>query len=281
MSTRLGQWPDFIVIGAMKAGTTSLYRWLESQPEIWLPDVKEPNFFSDDVRWDRGVQWYQQLFSPPSVGGTLTGEASVSYTLLSRAEIAAERMVRVLPEARLIYLIRHPLDRLRSHYRHEVQRNRETAAFRVALQHHATPYVGPSLYFSCLQPYIQRFGREQICVVRSEDLFAEGPAWKAILDFLRLPDRPPPTSRHNVTEIKRQFSPLLLRLWERGLRRLPRGVPGPARKVAKSLLTREDVNYRSLLQSSLAPIPELVEEQIWDDIQRLESWLDLDDRLWA
>ena len=55
--------PDFIIIGAMKSGTSSLHGWLADQPECWLPALKEPNFFSDQPEWNKGLDWYAGLFA--------------------------------------------------------------------------------------------------------------------------------------------------------------------------------------------------------------------------
>ena len=79
-------------------------------------------------------------------------------------------MAGVLPAARLVYLLRHPVERLRSQYRHNWRRAVETEAFLKAVQRPGNPYGGRSLYASRLQPYIHRFPRDQICVVRFEDL---------------------------------------------------------------------------------------------------------------
>lgn len=278
-SDKPGRSPDFVLIGAMKSGTTTLYRWLESQPEIWLPAIKEPNFFSDDAEWLRGLDWYQDLFAPASATA-LTGEASVSYTDPRRAPMAAERMARTIPDARLIYLIRHPLERARSHYRHEVQRNREKRRFIDALRDADTPYVGFSLYHTCLKPYLQRFGREQLRVIKFEELTGDETGWRQVLQHLGLQSRPKPSVAYNVTRHKRQFSPVTRRLWDAGHRHIPSWIPGPVRRVARALLIRDSLDYRSLLESSTEPIPTPIVEMIWQDIDHLQSWLAVDSPIW-
>ena len=83
--------------------------------------MKEPVFFSDETAWNRGTDWYRSLFAE-SAPGSLTGEASVEYTDPAVADTAAARIAATIPDARLVCLLRDPIDRLRSHYRHEVQR---------------------------------------------------------------------------------------------------------------------------------------------------------------
>ena len=82
--------------------------------------------------WERGFEQYAELFVNAGPD-ELTGEASVAYTDPGGAGLAAARMHESIPDARLIYLVRHPVERARSHYRHEVQRGRETRPFRVAI----------------------------------------------------------------------------------------------------------------------------------------------------
>jgi hypothetical protein len=270
LTTRL---PDFMIIGTMKSGTTTLYRWLEAQPEIFLPTTKEPNFFSDETRWARGLSWYGDLFAGAGAQ-QLAGEASVAYTSPRWSEVAAPRIAETLPTVRLIYLVRHPIERLRSQYRHQVQRGRERRSLPEALRDPDNEYVGHSRYFSCLRPYISAFPREQLCVVRFEDLVSESaPAWRSVVRALGVPDRPAPKGAHNVTGAKRQFTRPMLWLWERELLGAASRLPGPVRRLGKRLLTRGGTSYSQQIRRSLAPIPAELERTVWEDIVSLEDWL--------
>ncbi len=115
--------PDFIVIGAMKSATTTLHEQLARQPGIFMSRPKEPNFFSDDEFYTRGRSWYAAIFD--KAGQTeLRGESSTHYAKLPTYPRTVERMVRHLPHLKLIYLMRHPIDRLMSQYVHEVTAGR-------------------------------------------------------------------------------------------------------------------------------------------------------------
>src|SRR5690242_12371158 len=103
--------PSFIIIGAMKSATSTLYDQLLLQPGIFLPTLKEPNFFSDDQQYSRGLDWYKSLFSEAQ-STDLLGEASTHYTKLPTYPRTIERMRGVLDQPRLIYVMRHPIDRL-------------------------------------------------------------------------------------------------------------------------------------------------------------------------
>lgn len=282
MSTmRSGRLPDFIIIGAAKSGTTSLINWLAEQPEVGSPRVKEPDFFSVDRVWRRGPDWYATVFAD-AASHRLCGEASTSYTELRHADKAAHRMAAVVPQARLIYVMRHPIERLRSHYRHEIQRGRERRPLAAAIAAPQNEYVGSSLYFTCLEPYIQVFARDQICVVRLEDLVdRQGTGWQAILDHLGLTRRAKPEGVWNRTEDKPGLSRALSRLEERGILPAAKHVPGPVRKLAKALLTRTGPAYERRLKRSNLPISWETEQRIWKDIERLEDWLDAASPLWS
>ena len=271
---------DFVVIGAMKSGTTTLFEWLAAQPDFTMPPVKEPRFFSDDERWARGPEWYARLFDRDGAG--IRGEASVGYTDPARAEVAAARMRGLMPEARLIYLVRDPLERLRSHYRHEVQRGRERRSFDHAVRDPRAPYVGFSLYHRCLAPYLDRFDRAQILVVRFEDLVsADAPAWNAVLAHVGAPPRPAPRTVHNAVAGKPRFTGPMRLLWSSGAIRAARRAPGPIRTMGRKLLLRDDDGYRRLLESSNGTIPEAVRRRINDDERLLETRLGMSSPMWS
>ena len=148
--------PDFIVIGAMKSATTTLHEQLARQPGLFMCRPKEPNFFSDDDNHARGRGWYEALFRPAGAAA-LRGESSTHYTKLPTYPRTVERMVRDLPRLKLIYVMRHPIDRLVSQYVHEVTTGRVTGGLRDALARHPelTEY---SRYSMQLQPFLEAYG---------------------------------------------------------------------------------------------------------------------------
>lgn len=274
-----GRLPDFIVIGAMKSGTSSLYRWLGEQPELELPPLKEPHFFSRDEVWRRGLPWYLDLF--PVAPGKLVGEASTTYTNPDHCRAAAARMASVVPDARLVYLLRHPVERLRSHYRHAVLRGEEHLSLAEVLGDPENRYLRRSLYHDCLAPYLEVFDRSQICVVRFEDLVSdEAPAWPIVLGHLGLAPRPRPGEAYNVSAEKSHYTALMRRIWNSPLRAHMAKVPAPVRHRFRGLLVRQGPAYDARLQASEVPIPEAVTAPIWSDIERLERWLGLGHPLW-
>jgi hypothetical protein len=205
----------------------------------------------------------------------------VSYTSPSRNSVSASRIARSLPNARLICILRHPLVRIRSHYRHQVQRGRETRSFAQAIEEPGSGYVRQSLYFRCLEPYVQTFSREQICIVRFEDLIADPPvAWYRVLEHLDVPGREPPASAENVTGEKPGYTRAMLWLWESGILNSLRRVPRPIRRVGKRLLTRHDSSYRSRLERASEAFPDGVASRVWEDVGKLELWFDGGSHMW-
>lgn len=107
--------PDFFVIGAAKCATTSLCVGLGRHPGIFIPGRKELNFFSDDEKFKRGVEWYTRYFSDATSDQVL-GEGSVSYSFHSRYPDTAARIHQIAPNSKLIYIIRNPLEQIVSLY---------------------------------------------------------------------------------------------------------------------------------------------------------------------
>ena len=110
--------PDFILIGAMKSATSTLHAQLAQQPGIFMSTPKEPNYFSDDQQYALGEDWYDNLFAAAKPG-ELCGESSTHYTKLPDYPHTIERMKKRLAAPRLVYVMRHPVDRLVSHYIHQ------------------------------------------------------------------------------------------------------------------------------------------------------------------
>lgn len=262
--------PGFVIIGTMKSGSTTLYRWLEAHPDVWLPSVKEPNFFSDDRFYRRGTRAYAALFAD-CPDQKLTGEASVKYTDPRFSETAATRARETVPSARLVCLLRDPVERMRSHYRHEVQRGRERRPFVDAVTDPANPYVRRSSYALALEPWVRRFPATRLHVLSFEELVSSVAAWHGLLDFLKLDPAPWPDTVHNVTADKAAFSPVMRRLWDAGIvQRLPRA-PSPLRRVARRVLLRPAGANAALVESARERVPDSVIGELESQVVQLKA----------
>lgn len=164
--------PDFMIIGAMKAGTSTLYDQLARQPGIFMTTPKEPAFFADDAIYRKGLDWYRALYAA-APAAALKGEASTHYTKLPTYPETVARMQADLPRApKLIYVIRNPLDRAMSHYLHERSQGvmGEDVAASFAAHEALTSY---GCYAMQLAPFVEAYGRGQIHLTSLEQLKAD------------------------------------------------------------------------------------------------------------
>jgi hypothetical protein len=271
--------PDFVIIGTMKSGTTTLHRWLDAHPCVAMPANKEPNYFINDRAWHRGPASYTHVFSVIPAQKR-TGEASVAYTDPVFAERAADRLESMLPAARLVCLLREPESRLRSHYRHEVLRGREVQSFQVAVSRSDNAYVRRSSYRRALDPWLRGRTAERLLVVTSEELFTGERTWHQVLDHLGLDLVAVDASAHNVTATKPAFTPTMRRLWDAGLvERMPRP-PAPVRRLVRPLLLRSQNAVADLLTTAEHPLPTRVSDLLAAEVAGIEQLLGRDLTPW-
>ncbi len=163
-----GALPNLIVIGGLKCGTTSLHHYLNLHPQIAMSRPKELNFFVAELNWPLGPEWYAGHFDPRA---PVRGESSPHYTNRPAFAGVAERMRATLGEtARLIYVVRDPIDRMLSHYVHNVGGGYDDRPLEEALGDPGSSYVARSRYFFQLEPYLDAFGRDRIRIVSREEL---------------------------------------------------------------------------------------------------------------
>jgi sulfotransferase family protein len=196
--TGTGALPDFVIIGGKKCGTTYLYQLLGQHPLVQPAASKELHFF--DALFEEGADWYRQCFPAPRWEDgkkTITGEASPYMA----HRYAPERMAQVVPQARLIALLRDPVERAYSDYQMVARKDREHKTFEeaIGLKEPAqmgdravldedSEYLSRGVYVDQLLRWTQFFGREQLLVLKSEDFF-ENPeeTLEVVLEFLGLP----------------------------------------------------------------------------------------------
>lgn len=161
--------PNLAIIGAMKAGTTSLHSYLELHPQIFMSRIKELNFFVEEENWSRGLEWYKSNFDRPT---QIIGESSPNYTKYPFFKGVAQRMHRVIPDAKLIYIVRDPIKRIVSHYIHRVADGLEKRSFAEALADdwRTNHVVSSSQYYRQLEQYLEYYSQERILVIGLEDL---------------------------------------------------------------------------------------------------------------
>lgn len=165
--------PNFIVIGAMKCGTSSLHYYLSLHPEVFMSTPKELDFFVAERNWDKGLEWYESHFALDKKSNKVKiyGEASTNYTKYPAFKGIPGRIQSLLPDARLIYLIRNPIDRICSHYMHNYYEEIETRPFSEALSSfNDNHYINCSKYYMQLEQYLEYYSMESILVITTEEL---------------------------------------------------------------------------------------------------------------
>lgn len=180
--------PNLLVIGAQKGGTTSLWQYLQGHPEIYMSQPKEIHFFNRDDNWARGADWYEGHFVN-ATGFAVRGEATPGYTRAGVWPHSAQRAASLVPEARLIYILRDPLARIRSHYLHNVSLGIERRAFAEAVLSDPQ-YVDASRYAEQAHRWLHFFSSEQFLFLLSHDLRADRQAtMERVFDFLGVATR--------------------------------------------------------------------------------------------
>jgi len=162
--------PNLLIIGAAKAGTTSLHGYLSEHPDIFMSRHKELSFF-DDKCWSLGIEWYKSNFDSSYA---VNGEASPRYTLYPKLQHVPERIRQVLGTPKMIYTIRDPIDQILSLHTQNLEHWPGTPALEVTdPQFPQTEYMMYSKYYSQLRRYLEFFPREAIHIVIMERLNAD------------------------------------------------------------------------------------------------------------
>ena len=225
-AARTGALPNLIVIGAQKCGTSVLHYYLSLHPEVSMSRPKELNFFIEERNWKRGVDWYRAHFDPEAL---VRGEASPNYTAYPQHDGVPERMAQVVPDAKLIYLVRDPLERIAAHWVHNYAKRREKGSLAETLSHPNTSYVDRSMYAMQLERFLAHYPRERVLVMQQSELrYERMPTLRRVFEFLGVdPDFAHPRfeqERHQTSR-KTRATRLAMRLERMGRSRRGRLFP--------------------------------------------------------
>jgi hypothetical protein len=237
--------PNLVIIGAAKAGTTSLHHYLDLHPEVAMaapsdmPEKEMRYFWRED--WRQRQAWYESHFP---AGTPVRGEATPAYTAYPSHPHVPERMHELIPEAKLIYLVRDPIDRILSHW---VQRRADGdrtpfVRYMDDYRRPENPIVCPSLYWTQIEQYLPFYDRAQMLVVDQHDLrVRRGETLRKIFRFIGVDDG----FDHADFERERntradKFGPkqLTMKLWDPILWPLSRAVPARVRDLVRGPATK-------------------------------------------
>ncbi len=173
--------PNFLILGAMRCGTTFLASSLSKHPQVFLSTPKEPNYFNDDRNYAKGPNWYRAHYA--QAGDAIAiGEASTRYSKATIFPQTASRIYADLPGAKLIYIVRDPFERLESHWLHYRRWGRQALSFEKALGQHPQ-WIETSCYWLQIQTYRSHFPDDRILVLFLEEMRRD-PA-RTVSDCLR------------------------------------------------------------------------------------------------
>jgi len=276
--------PDFLVIGAMKCGTTTLFRDLETHPGVFMPEDKEPHaLVSDEVTTEAGLARYASLFKPAR-DDQLAGEASTGYTKVPWQTGAPQRAKKLLrPDLKLIYIVRDPIARIVSHHYHQHAAGRASADIAETI---ATDerLVGYTRYATQVEPWLDAYGRDALRVLKFEEFIADREGvmndvfrWMGLDPALAGTDD---GASHNRSDGK-MVAPGGLRgllrsgVYQRYGRRL---TPAWVKDAARSVL------YKKAPPRPPAPSPELAGrliDELWPEVVRLSELLGRSEPMWG
>ena len=270
-------WPNFFIVGAAKAGTTSLYKYLIGVPGVYMSPIKEPRYFSEinppeivampPVR-DRAE--YLRLFQGAKDEAAI-GEASVIY--LADPE-TPKRIRHAVPGARIIILLRDPVERAFSDYLMHVREGWQTFSFQEALQKglYKGGYLELGFYAEQVKRYLDTFGPERVKIIIFEEFILDTKGTASdVLKFLGVNSQPPVSVKEAYNAFAMPRVRWAYRIFgSRWARRAARTVvPAPLRLLVKERVLLKKVSKPAMPQEAR----KFLEDCYRDDVRRLEDIL--------
>lgn len=248
--------PTFIIIGAARSGTTSLFNYLEEHPEVFMSQIKEINYFSNPIYNKKGDDWYLSHFENSKMKAI--GEASTSYTVAHELPNIPQKIFDTLGSIKLIYILRDPIDRLISHYTHRVHRCLINDPLSDVIKSN-DPMLKQGCYNFQIEQFLKCFPRENLHILTVSEL-KDDPSntVNKLYEFLDLTPnlyQPDLTKKHNNSDTstrKNMFGRCVFGLYRKFIeqRRIPYRIKGVvlklaeigAKKIEKPKLNEEQLN---------------------------------------
>ena len=258
----------------MKCATSSLHEQLNQQPGIFMSELKEPNFFSNDEEYNKGSEWYLSHFEEANIND-LIGESSTHYTKLPTYPHTIERLQKYLPDAKFIYVMRHLINRLVSQYIHQWSQRVISVGINESIDPHPE-LLEYSLYTKQLQPYFDTFGQERVLPIFFERMLTTPQTeLERICRFIGYKDKPQWYQELNASNVSNQR--MIKSAWRDAI------VETPGLKQLRRLLILK--SFRTWVRSlwTIKKKPDLTAENIDrltvifdEDLAVLGSWLGVD-----
>lgn len=266
--------PNFFIIGAMKAATSSLHDQLAAIDGVFMSDPKELYFFSDDPVYALGVDWYAEHFR--NAGPTdIIGESTTHYAKLPTYPETIERLASAVDHPLFVYVMRHPIDRLLSQYNHMWLQREVDVSFDDAIDGAVPELVDYSRYSYQLEPYFERFGASSVLPVFVDRLRSEpSTELNRVASFIGVEPQVmwnDNIGANNVSAERLQTSSV-----RDGLKKVP-GYDRLRGLVPEATIERVRDRWRPTERPTLSPTQEAAVTEVLDaDLQQLGSWLGTD-----
>ncbi|MFT6249112.1 MAG: hypothetical protein ACJAZQ_002324 [Cognaticolwellia sp.] len=306
--------PDFLIIGAAKSGTSSLYNYLRRHHQIFMPDRKEPQFF--DVNYGNGVEWYSALFNNAKPD-QVCGEATTAYTHRTHLFPVPDRIYALLPNTKFIYIMRNPVDRAYSQYVQQIkvgqvkQRNLNDSSFEIPETFEEllkrgdsvaqvddymekVKVLAPSMYMDRINEYLEFFPKESFLFLLFEDLI-ENPedTLRNICEFIGVDSTIDIVGNEEAVEnraenhkdwyIRSRFTKPLRGIPGMKIIKslLPKGFKDGAYQVLKKLPYKKDLEQQYIPQKMLPETRQMLLAKFEEPNQRLAEFLNKDLSRWS
>ncbi len=173
---------DFMIIGAMKCGTSTLAKILSHHPQVSFSKRKEPHYFNKN--WKENLHEYEKLFEQKE--GVIYGEGSTSYTQYPKPLNVWDHIYDYNPNTKFIYIVRNPLKRVVSHYMHFFARGKEKQSINEAIVDNPA-YLNATRYYMQIKPFIDKFGRDNVLILDFDEFLKnKSLLLKEIADYLKI-----------------------------------------------------------------------------------------------
>lgn len=242
--------PNLIIIGSMKSGTTFLRRTIGEHPDVFMVNPTEPRFFYHDVNFNRGIDWYKEWFKDAG-NSKIIAESSGLYSHCEKFPLTAKRMHDMLPNCKIIYLVRNPIERLKSHWTWDISNGRSIGNINIAIKNEKY-LLEQSKYFKQISAYRTFYPEDKIKVFFMEDMVANQDLFlKNVWEFLDIDSSfipPKEEANKNKTEGRLTDSDFLIKF----RRALPRGLGSFVPSFLKNKLKTTKKPTSKLSSNSLA-----------------------------
>ena len=263
--------PNLVIVGARKSGTTSLHGYLGQHPDVFMSKPPELHFFDDEAHWTQGVEWYEEFFSD-AAGFAVRGEKTPMYSTYPHRTGIPARVASVVPAAKLIYVMRDPIARIRSQYVAAKVHGLETLPFAEAVLERSV-YPDLSRYAMQIEQWLAHFGREQLLLITSEQLWKQHEQTMAeVFGFLGVdPDFVPEPIPANVTKNKVIRTGVTNDVRGSGVGRALRHLPEPMKARVRRFADRSAYSAADIPAELTPELRDLLRDVLRSDLERLKT----------